>query len=57
MYLHDVIKNYSKLDTMHTTYHILSMYTISNLIFVMSKIGHHYRKQSNLKIDVIKKCQ
>ena len=23
----------------------------------VSKIGHHFRKLSNLKIDVIKKCQ
>jgi hypothetical protein len=23
----------------------------------LSKIGHHFRKQSDLKIDVIKKCQ
>ena len=23
----------------------------------VSKIGHHFRKQNDLKIDVIKKCQ
>ena len=23
----------------------------------LSKIGHHFRKESDLKIDVIKKCQ
>ena len=23
----------------------------------VSKIGHHFRKQSDLKIDIIKKCQ
>ena len=23
----------------------------------VSKIGHHFRKQSDLKIDAIKKCQ